>query len=125
MLGLVARLVLLRGWWALTVSPTGVAVRLHGAPTIEPCERHAQRHWDCGRRQPRVSFGASGTCWPQLGGASGCFTARVLWWHLAVALVMVPTLQLAEELRKYGNRSGLLIVGWIKCCWRERNASPT
>ncbi|PWV17603.1 putative retrotransposon hot spot protein (RHS) [Trypanosoma cruzi] len=25
----------------------------------------------CGTKQPRVSFGASGTCWPQLGGASG------------------------------------------------------
>ncbi|KAF8283337.1 retrotransposon hot spot protein (RHS), putative, partial [Trypanosoma cruzi] len=24
----------LRGRWALTVSPTGVAVRLHGAPTV-------------------------------------------------------------------------------------------
>ncbi|RNC32898.1 retrotransposon hot spot (RHS) protein [Trypanosoma cruzi] len=24
----------------------------------------------------------------------GCFTTRVLWWHLAVALVMVPTLRL-------------------------------
>ncbi|PWV11519.1 putative retrotransposon hot spot protein (RHS) [Trypanosoma cruzi] len=70
-LGLVARLVLLRGRWASTVSPTGVAVRLHGAPTTEPCECHAQRHWDCGRKQPRLSFGASGTCWPQLGGASG------------------------------------------------------
>ncbi|RNF12228.1 retrotransposon hot spot (RHS) protein, partial [Trypanosoma cruzi] len=66
----VARLVLLRGRWALTVSLTGVAVRLHGAPTTEPCECHAQRHWDCGTRQPRLSFGASGTCWPQLGGAS-------------------------------------------------------
>ncbi|PWV16362.1 putative retrotransposon hot spot protein (RHS) [Trypanosoma cruzi] len=63
--------VLLRGRWALTASPTGVAVRLHGAPTAPPCERHAQRHWDCGTKQPRVSFGASGTCWPRLGGASG------------------------------------------------------
>ncbi|RNF12707.1 retrotransposon hot spot protein (RHS) [Trypanosoma cruzi] len=70
-LGLVARLVVLRRRWALTASPTGVAVRLHGAPTTEPCECHAQRHWDCGTKQPRVSFGASGTCWPQLGGASG------------------------------------------------------
>ncbi|PWU99947.1 putative retrotransposon hot spot (RHS) protein [Trypanosoma cruzi] len=63
--------VLLRGRWASTASPTGVAVRLRGAPTTEPCECHAQRHWDCGRKQPRLSFGASGTCWPQLGGASG------------------------------------------------------
>ncbi|RNC40915.1 retrotransposon hot spot (RHS) protein [Trypanosoma cruzi] len=63
--------VLLRGRWALTVSPTGVAVRLHGAPTAPPCECHAQLHWDSGRKQPRLSFGASGTCWPQLGGASG------------------------------------------------------
>ncbi|RNF06399.1 retrotransposon hot spot (RHS) protein, partial [Trypanosoma cruzi] len=47
------------------------AVQLHGAPTVPPCECHAQRHWDCGRKQPRLSFGASGTCWPQLGGASG------------------------------------------------------
>ncbi|RNC39086.1 retrotransposon hot spot (RHS) protein [Trypanosoma cruzi] len=62
---------LLRGRWALTVSPTGVAVRLHGAPAAPPCECHAQRYCDCGTRQPRVSFGASGTCWPQLGGASG------------------------------------------------------
>ncbi|PWU93797.1 putative retrotransposon hot spot protein (RHS,) [Trypanosoma cruzi] len=62
---------LLRGRWALTASPTGVAVRLHGAPTTEPCECHAQRHWDCGTKQPRVSFGASGICWPQLGGVSG------------------------------------------------------
>ncbi|EAN83818.1 putative retrotransposon hot spot (RHS) protein [Trypanosoma cruzi] len=62
---------LLRRRWALTVSPTGVAVRLHGAPTTEPCERHAQRHWDCEKKQPRVPIGASGTCWPQLGGASG------------------------------------------------------
>ncbi|KAF8299444.1 retrotransposon hot spot protein (RHS), putative, partial [Trypanosoma cruzi] len=52
---------LLRGRRPLTVSPTGVAVRLHGAPTTGPRERHAQRHWDCGRKQPRVSFGASGT----------------------------------------------------------------
>ncbi|KAF8277256.1 retrotransposon hot spot protein (RHS), putative, partial [Trypanosoma cruzi] len=52
---------LLRGRCALTVSPTGVAVWLHGAPTTEPCECHAQRHWDCGTKQPRVSFGASGT----------------------------------------------------------------
>ncbi|PWV19798.1 putative retrotransposon hot spot protein (RHS) [Trypanosoma cruzi] len=70
-LGLVARLVLLRGRWASTVSPTGVAVRPHGAATTEPCECHGQRHWDCGTKQPRVSFEASGTCWPQLGGASG------------------------------------------------------
>ncbi|KAF5216322.1 hypothetical protein ECC02_010921 [Trypanosoma cruzi] len=62
---------LLRRRWALIVSPTGVAVRLHGAPTAPPCECHAQRHWDSGTKQPRVSFGASGTCWPQLGGASG------------------------------------------------------
>ncbi|RNC40060.1 retrotransposon hot spot (RHS) protein [Trypanosoma cruzi] len=62
---------LLRGRWASAASPTGVAVRLHGAPTTEPCECHAQRRWDCGTKQPRVSFGASGTCWPQLGGASG------------------------------------------------------
>ncbi|PWU93069.1 putative retrotransposon hot spot protein (RHS,) [Trypanosoma cruzi] len=62
---------LLRGRWALTVLPTGVAARLYGAPTTEPCECHAQRHWDSGTRQPRLSFGASGTCWPQLGGASG------------------------------------------------------
>ncbi|RNC41443.1 retrotransposon hot spot protein (RHS), partial [Trypanosoma cruzi] len=63
--------VLLRGRWASTVLPTGVAVRLHGAPTAPRCECHAQRHWDCGTKQPRLSFGASGTCWPQLGGASG------------------------------------------------------
>ncbi|KAF5221672.1 hypothetical protein ECC02_005210 [Trypanosoma cruzi] len=62
---------LLRRRWALIVSPTGVAVRLHGAPTAPPCECHAQRHWDSGRKKPRVSFGASGTCWLQLGGASG------------------------------------------------------
>ncbi|RNF00121.1 putative retrotransposon hot spot (RHS) protein [Trypanosoma cruzi] len=62
---------LLRGRWALAASPTGVAVRLHGAPTVPPCECHAQRHWDCGTKQPRLSFGASGACWPQLGGASG------------------------------------------------------
>ncbi|EKF27422.1 retrotransposon hot spot (RHS) protein, putative [Trypanosoma cruzi marinkellei] len=61
----------LRGRWALTVSPTGVAVRLHGAPTAPPCECHAQRHWDYGKKQLRLSFGASGTCWPPLGGASG------------------------------------------------------
>ncbi|PWV04377.1 putative retrotransposon hot spot protein (RHS) [Trypanosoma cruzi] len=65
------QVVLLRGLWVLTVSPTGVAVRLRGAPTTEPCERHAQLHWDCGTKQPRLSFGAIGTCWPQLGGASG------------------------------------------------------
>ncbi|RNF03042.1 putative retrotransposon hot spot (RHS) protein [Trypanosoma cruzi] len=60
------------GWLHATVaSPTGLAVRPHGAPTTEPCECHAQRHWDCGTKQPRVSFGASGACWPQLGGASG------------------------------------------------------
>ncbi|PWU88459.1 putative retrotransposon hot spot (RHS) protein [Trypanosoma cruzi] len=70
-LGLVARLVLLRRWWASAASPTGVAVRLHGAPTTEPCECHAQRHWDCGRKQPRLFFGASGTCWQQLSGVSG------------------------------------------------------
>ncbi|RNC41126.1 retrotransposon hot spot protein (RHS) [Trypanosoma cruzi] len=70
-LGLVARCVA-AGRWASTASPTGVAVRLHGAPTTTPpCECHAQRHWDCGTKQPRLSFGASGTCWPQLGGASG------------------------------------------------------
>ncbi|KAF5220373.1 hypothetical protein ECC02_006677 [Trypanosoma cruzi] len=62
---------LLWGRRPLTISPTGVAGRLHGAPTAEPCECHAQRHWDCGKKQPRLSFGASGTCWPQLGGASG------------------------------------------------------
>ncbi|EKG01070.1 retrotransposon hot spot (RHS) protein, putative, partial [Trypanosoma cruzi] len=62
---------LLRRRWASAASLTGVAVRLHGAPTTEPCECHAQRHWDSGRKQPRVCFGASGTCWPQLGGASG------------------------------------------------------
>ncbi|KAF5219859.1 hypothetical protein ECC02_007186 [Trypanosoma cruzi] len=62
---------LLRRRWTLIVSPTGVAVRLHGAPTAPPCECHAQRHWDSGTKQPRVSFGAGGTCWPQLGGASG------------------------------------------------------
>ncbi|PWU84245.1 putative retrotransposon hot spot protein (RHS) [Trypanosoma cruzi] len=62
---------LLRGRWALTASPTGVAVRLHGAPTVPLCECHAQRHWDSGTKQPRLSFGASSTCWPQLGGASG------------------------------------------------------
>ncbi|KAF5217670.1 hypothetical protein ECC02_009442 [Trypanosoma cruzi] len=62
---------LLRGRWALTVLPTGVAVRLRSAPTAPPCECHAQRHWDCGTKQPRVSFGAGGACWPQLGGASG------------------------------------------------------
>ncbi|PWU89954.1 putative retrotransposon hot spot (RHS) protein [Trypanosoma cruzi] len=63
--------VLLRRRWALTVLQTGVAVRLHGAPTAPPCECHAQRHWDCGTKQPRLSFGASEICWPQLGGASG------------------------------------------------------
>ncbi|RNF07947.1 retrotransposon hot spot (RHS) protein [Trypanosoma cruzi] len=57
--------------WASTASPTGVAVRLRGAPTTEPCECHAQRPWDSGTKQPRLSFGASGICWPQLGGASG------------------------------------------------------
>ncbi|RNC41502.1 putative retrotransposon hot spot (RHS) protein, partial [Trypanosoma cruzi] len=62
---------LLRRRWALTASPTGVAVRLRGAPTTEPCECHAQRPWDSGTKQPRVCFGASGTCWPQLGGVSG------------------------------------------------------
>ncbi|PWU96512.1 putative retrotransposon hot spot protein (RHS) [Trypanosoma cruzi] len=31
----------------------------------------AQRHWDCGTKNPRLSFGASGTCRPRLGGASG------------------------------------------------------
>ncbi|PWU84856.1 putative retrotransposon hot spot (RHS) protein [Trypanosoma cruzi] len=62
---------LLRRRWALTASPTGVALRLHGAPTALPRECHAQRHWDSGTKQPRVCFGASGTCWPQLGGASG------------------------------------------------------
>ncbi|PWV01003.1 putative retrotransposon hot spot protein (RHS,) [Trypanosoma cruzi] len=61
----------LRGRWVLTVLPTGVAVRLHGAPTAPRCECHAQRHWDCGTKQPRLCFGASGTCWPQLGGVSG------------------------------------------------------
>ncbi|PWV04591.1 putative retrotransposon hot spot (RHS) protein [Trypanosoma cruzi] len=62
---------LLRGLWASTASPTCVAVRLRGAPTTPPCECRAQRHWDCGAEQPRLFFGASGTCWPQLGGASG------------------------------------------------------
>ncbi|PWV03547.1 putative retrotransposon hot spot (RHS) protein [Trypanosoma cruzi] len=62
---------LLRERWALTVSPTGVALRLRGAPTTEPCECHAQRRWDCGTKRPRLSFGASDICWPQLGGASG------------------------------------------------------
>ncbi|EKF99659.1 retrotransposon hot spot (RHS) protein, putative [Trypanosoma cruzi] len=62
---------LLRGRWALTASPTGVAVRLHGARTTEPCERHAQRHWDSGSKQSRLFFGANDICWPQLGGASG------------------------------------------------------
>ncbi|RNF12130.1 retrotransposon hot spot protein (RHS), partial [Trypanosoma cruzi] len=70
-LGLVARLALPRMRWASAASPTGVAVRLHGAPTTPPCECHAQRHWDCGTKQPRLSFGARGTCWPQLGVASG------------------------------------------------------
>ncbi|PWU93756.1 putative retrotransposon hot spot protein (RHS) [Trypanosoma cruzi] len=74
--------VLLRGWRASAVSPTGVAVWLHGAPTALPCECDAQRHWDCGTRQPRVSFGASGTCWSLLGGAS-----RML--H-CTGVVMVP-----------------------------------
>ncbi|PWV03208.1 putative retrotransposon hot spot protein (RHS,) [Trypanosoma cruzi] len=62
---------LLRGRWTLTASPAGVAVRLHGAPTTEPCECHAQRHWDSGTKQPRLPFEGSCTCWPQLGGASG------------------------------------------------------
>ncbi|PWV08615.1 putative retrotransposon hot spot protein (RHS) [Trypanosoma cruzi] len=66
-----SHVVLLRGRWALTVSLTGVAVRLRGALTALPCECHAQRHWDCGTKQPRLSFGASGTCRPRLGGASG------------------------------------------------------
>ncbi|RNF12049.1 putative retrotransposon hot spot (RHS) protein [Trypanosoma cruzi] len=69
-LGLVGHCVA-AGRWALTVLPTGVAVRLHGAPTAPPCERHAQRYWGSGTKQPRLSFGASGTCWQQLGGASG------------------------------------------------------
>ncbi|EKF29583.1 retrotransposon hot spot (RHS) protein, putative [Trypanosoma cruzi marinkellei] len=59
------------GRWASTVSPPGVAVRLRGAPTAPPCECRAQRHWDCGKKQPRLPFGAIGTCWPPLGGASG------------------------------------------------------
>ncbi|KAF8289539.1 retrotransposon hot spot protein (RHS), putative, partial [Trypanosoma cruzi] len=67
----IARLALLRRRWASAASPTGVAVRLHGAPTAPPCECDAQRHWGCGRKQPRVCFGASGTCWPLLSGASG------------------------------------------------------
>ncbi|PWV07352.1 putative retrotransposon hot spot (RHS) protein [Trypanosoma cruzi] len=58
-------------WWALTVSPTDVAVWLHGAPTTPPCECYAQRHWDCRMKRPRLLFGAGSTCWPQLGGASG------------------------------------------------------
>ncbi|PWU89969.1 putative retrotransposon hot spot (RHS) protein [Trypanosoma cruzi] len=62
---------LLQGRRALTVLSTAVVVRLHGAPTAPPCECHAQRHWDCGTKQPRLSFEGSGTCWPQLGGASG------------------------------------------------------
>ncbi|PWU84809.1 putative retrotransposon hot spot protein (RHS,) [Trypanosoma cruzi] len=62
---------LLRRRWALTVLQTGVAVRLHGALTVPLCKRHAQRHWESGTKQPRLSFGAGGTCWPQLGGASG------------------------------------------------------
>ncbi|KAF8298109.1 retrotransposon hot spot protein (RHS), putative, partial [Trypanosoma cruzi] len=66
-----SHVVLLRGRWALTVSLTGVAVRLRGALTALPCECHAQRHWDCGKKQPRLSFGASGTCRPRLGGANG------------------------------------------------------
>ncbi|KAF8295129.1 putative retrotransposon hot spot protein [Trypanosoma cruzi] len=66
-----SHVVLLRGRWALTASPTGVAVRLRGASTALPCECRAQCHWECGTKQPRVSFGASGTCRPQLGGASG------------------------------------------------------
>ncbi|EKG05864.1 retrotransposon hot spot (RHS) protein, putative [Trypanosoma cruzi] len=69
---------LLRRRWALTVLQTGVAARLHGAPTVPPCECHAQRHWDCGTKQPRLSFGASGTCWPQLGGASGMLHRTVV-----------------------------------------------
>ncbi|RNF00553.1 putative retrotransposon hot spot (RHS) protein [Trypanosoma cruzi] len=69
---------LLRRRWALTVSPTGVAARLHGALTVPLCERHAQRHWDSGTKQPRVSFGASGTCWPQLGSASGMLHRTVV-----------------------------------------------
>ncbi|RNF02130.1 retrotransposon hot spot (RHS) protein [Trypanosoma cruzi] len=44
---------------------------MRGAPTTESCECHAQRRWDSGTKQPRLSFGASGTCWPQLGGVSG------------------------------------------------------
>ncbi|PWU96514.1 putative retrotransposon hot spot (RHS) protein [Trypanosoma cruzi] len=63
--------VLLRRRCALTVLPTGVAVRLRGAPTAPPCERPAQRHWDCGTKNPRLPIGASGTCRPRLGGASG------------------------------------------------------
>ncbi|RNC41154.1 retrotransposon hot spot protein (RHS), partial [Trypanosoma cruzi] len=43
-----------------------------------PCECHAQRHWDCGTEQRRVSFGAGGTCWPQLGGASGMLHRTVV-----------------------------------------------
>ncbi|KAF8299590.1 retrotransposon hot spot protein (RHS), putative, partial [Trypanosoma cruzi] len=48
----------LRGRWASAASPTGVAVRLHGAPTAPQCERTAQSHWDNGTKQPRLSFGA-------------------------------------------------------------------
>ncbi|PWU87201.1 putative retrotransposon hot spot protein (RHS,) [Trypanosoma cruzi] len=69
-LGLVGHCVAV-GRWASTASPTDVAVRLHGAPTTPPCECHAQRYWGSGTKQPRLSFGANGTCWPQLGGASG------------------------------------------------------
>ncbi|KAF8302098.1 retrotransposon hot spot protein (RHS), putative, partial [Trypanosoma cruzi] len=46
--------------WASTASPTGVAVRLHGAPTAPPCECPAQRRRDCETEQPRLSFGAIG-----------------------------------------------------------------
>ncbi|KAF8302157.1 retrotransposon hot spot protein (RHS), putative, partial [Trypanosoma cruzi] len=51
---------LLRRRWASTASPTGVAVRLHGAPTAPPCECPAQRRRDCETEQPRLSFGAIG-----------------------------------------------------------------
>ncbi|PWU91049.1 putative retrotransposon hot spot protein (RHS) [Trypanosoma cruzi] len=54
-----------------------------------PCECHAQRHWDSGTKQPRVSFGASGTCRPQLGGASGMLHRTGVVMAPRVALVMV------------------------------------
>ncbi|EKF27517.1 retrotransposon hot spot (RHS) protein, putative, partial [Trypanosoma cruzi marinkellei] len=57
--------------------PAGVAVRLRGAPTAPPYECRAQRHRDCGAHQPRLPFGAIGTCWPPLGGASGMLCRTV------------------------------------------------